>query len=155
VNFPHLDHQERLVDKETGEHECQVCHHLNLPDDEATACSQCHTDYFQPSSIFDHSLHQQVLGGNESCQECHTTQEHIKLTPEICQDCHETMTSAEGQATFDMMAPSYQDAMHGRCLDCHEKEALVEDRPELALCNTCHTKYEKESDQIYASFPGK
>ena len=71
VNFSHADHQERLVDENTGESECQVCHHLNLPDDEASACSKCHTDYYQSSSIFDHSLHQQTLGGNGSCLECH------------------------------------------------------------------------------------
>lgn len=154
VSFPHLEHQERLTDGSTGEQNCQSCHHLDLPDDEATACWQCHTDYHQSISIFNHSLHQGALGGNESCLECHT-QEHSKLTAEICQDCHETMTPGEGQTAFNMLAPSYQDAMHGRCLDCHQEQTLEQDRPELALCSTCHTYYQDESQQSYASAPGK
>ena len=155
VNFPHADHQERLVDENTGESECQVCHHLNLPDDEASACSKCHTGYYQSSSIFDHSLHQQTLGENESCLECHDAQEHVQLTAEICQDCHEDMIPSEGQTVFSMLAPAYKDAMHGRCLNCHEQQALAQDRPELALCSTCHTYYQEETDQTFASVPGK
>jgi Ni/Fe-hydrogenase subunit HybB-like protein len=154
VNFPHLDHQERLVDENTGESNCQQCHHLDLPEDESSACWKCHADYHQPSSIFNHSLHQQALGGNESCLECHT-QEHVKLTAAICQDCHETMTPAEGQTAFSMLAPSYKDAMHGRCLNCHEQQALEQNRPELALCSTCHTYYPNEFDQTYTSLTGE
>jgi Ni/Fe-hydrogenase subunit HybB-like protein len=175
VNFPHLEHQERLAE-EAGQIDnptyvnlrtdnvgwidnptyaaCQVCHHLDMPEDEATACWECHSDYHQPASIFNHSLHQSALGGNESCQECHEA-EHVKLTSEICQDCHETMTPTEGQESFNMLAPSYKDAMHGRCLDCHEEQALEQDNPELALCSTCHTNYQEETDQTYASVSGK
>ena len=155
VNFPHLDHQERLVDENTGESECQTCHHLNLPDDETSACSKCHTDYYQASSIFNHELHQGALGGNESCLECHDAVEHTKLTAEICQDCHETMIPGERQTAFSMLAPSYKDAMHGRCLDCHEEQALDQGRPELALCSTCHTNDQEETDQTFASLSGK
>lgn len=155
VDFPHLDHQERLVDESTGEGNCQICHHLDLPEHEASACAKCHTDYYQSSSIFNHSLHQQMLGGNESCLECHNAQEHIKLTAKICQDCHETMVPGEAEVNFSMLAPSYEDAMHGRCLDCHEQQALEKDRPELALCSTCHTYNQEETDQTFASVSGK
>jgi hypothetical protein len=154
VNFPHLDHQERLIDEITGESNCQTCHHLDLPDDKATACWECHADYHQPSSIFNHSTHQQALGGNESCQECHSG-EHVKQTAEICQDCHETMVPIDGQTVFNMKASGYEDAMHGRCLDCHEQQALEQDRPDLALCSTCHTYFQKETDQTFASVTGK
>jgi Ni/Fe-hydrogenase subunit HybB-like protein len=154
VNFPHLEHQERLTDQSTGESTCQTCHHLDRPEDQATACWECHNDYHQPASIFNHGFHQQELGGNESCLECHT-QEHVKLTGDICQDCHETMVPATGKTTFNMLAPAYKDAMHGRCLDCHETEAKEQNRPELALCSTCHTYYQEGTDQAYASFPGK
>jgi hypothetical protein len=54
-----------------------------------------------------------------------------------------------------MLAPSYQEIMHGRCLDCHEEQALEQDKPELALCSTCHTYYQNELDQTYASVPGE
>ena len=154
VNFPHLEHQDRLVNETTGKSNCQTCHHLDMPEDEATACWECHTDYYQSASIFNHGLHQNALGGNESCQECHKG-EHVKLTSEICQDCHETMTPTEGQVSFNILAPSYKDAMHSRCLDCHEDQALKPDKPELALCSTCHTYYQNELDQSYASVSGK
>jgi len=84
-----------------------------------------------------------------------TTQDHVKQTAEICQDCHETMAPIEGHTIFNNLAPSYTDAMHGRCLDCHEKQALEQDRPELAFCSTCHTYYQDETDQPYASVSGK
>jgi hypothetical protein len=154
VDFPHLEHQERLVNETTGESNCQECHHLDLPEDEATACWECHADYHQPVAIFNHSVHQLALGGNESCLECHT-QEHIKLTAEICQDCHETMVPAEGQIAFNMLAPSYKDTMHGRCLDCHKQEAIEQEKPELALCSTCHIYFQEETDQTFASSSGK
>jgi Ni/Fe-hydrogenase subunit HybB-like protein len=153
VDFPHLEHQERLAGENAGQDNCQTCHHLDMPEDEATACWECHTDYHQSASIYDHSIHQAALGGNDSCQECHAS-EHVKLTAGICQDCHETMVSGEGQAVFNMAASSYKDAMHGRCLDCHEEQALAQDKPELELCSTCHTYYQEESDQSYASTTG-
>lgn len=146
VDFPHLDHQDRLIDESTGESNCHFCHHLDLPEDEMTACWECHTDYHQPVSIFNHSFHQQELGGNESCQECHD-QEHTKLTAEICQDCHETMVPADGQTVFNMQASGYENAMHGRCLDCHDQQALEQDKPELALCSTCHRYFQEETNQ--------
>jgi hypothetical protein len=153
VDFPHLKHQERLADENAGQDNCQTCHHLDMPEDEVTACWECHTDNHQPASIYDHSVHQEALGGNESCSECHE-QEHVKLTAGICQDCHESMVPGEGQAVFNMAAPSYKDAMHGRCLDCHEEQALEQDKPELELCSTCHTYYQEEFDQSYASTTG-
>ena len=155
VDFPHLEHQERLVDETTGKSECQACHHLDMPDDEASACSKCHTDYYQSSSIFNHEDHQGALGGNKSCLECHNSVEHTKLTADICQECHEGMAPGKGETTFNVLAPSYKDAMHGRCLDCHEQQALDQDRPELALCSTCHTNYQEEMDQTFASLSGK
>ena len=154
VNFPHLEHQERLADENAGQDNCQFCHHLDMPEDEATACWECHTDYYQPTSIYDHSLHQKALGGNESCQECHT-QEHVKLTAEICQDCHEGMVPGEGQAVFNMLAPPYKEALHARCLGCHQEKALELDKPDIALCSTCHTYYQEEIDQPYARITGK
>ncbi len=154
VNFPHLEHQERLADENAGQDNCRACHHLDKPEDKATACWECHTDYHQSASIYDHSVHQMALGGNKSCSECHAG-EHVKLTAGICQDCHEAMIPSEGQAVFNMAAPSYKDAMHGRCFDCHEEQALEQGKPELELCSTCHTYYQEEFDQSYASETGK
>jgi Ni/Fe-hydrogenase subunit HybB-like protein len=152
VKFPHVEHQERLVN-EQGESDCQTCHHLNKPEDESTACWECHTDYYQSQSIFDHTHHQQVLGGNASCTECHT-QEHTRQSPEICQNCHETMIPREGQFSFNVLAPSYMDAMHSQCLECHKQEAVKQEKPELELCSTCHTNYQDKSDQTISSLLG-
>lgn len=154
VDFPHVEHQERLADQNAGEDSCQECHHLDKPGDQATACGQCHTDYHFPRSIFNHEFHQQKLGGNQSCLECHS-QEHMSLTAEICQDCHETMQLTLVDRVFNMHAPSFIDAMHGKCLGCHEEEALEQERPELAQCHTCHTDSTDKSNQIIASLPGR
>ncbi|MFZ5920014.1 MAG: NrfD/PsrC family molybdoenzyme membrane anchor subunit [Chloroflexota bacterium] len=139
VNFPHLEHQERLADGNAGESGCRDCHHLDLPGDRATACSACHAEYYRPVSIFDHNFHRQTLGGNGSCLECHDREEHTALSGTICLNCHEDMVPGEGQAAFSMAALPYKDAMHGRCLGCHEQQALAQSRPELALCSACHT----------------
>ena len=43
------------------------------------------------------------------------------------------------ESTADLAwAVSYLEAMHGTCADCHEKEAVKLDRPELRDCSTCH-----------------
>ena len=57
----------------------------------------------------------------------------------------------EGETAFNPFASSYKDAMHGRCLNCHEQKAVELDKPELALCSTCHTYY--ESEQLQTSLP--
>ncbi len=137
VSFTHKDHQE-LLTKELGSEEsaCQTCHHLDQLG-QATACSVCHADYYQPRSIFNHTIHETALGGNASCAQCHSA-EHVALSDEICQDCHEMMTAQTGQAAFNSFAPSYMDAMHGNCLECHIQEAQKQNKPELALCTACH-----------------
>jgi cytochrome c553 len=43
----------------------------------------------------------------------------------------------DGQA-FDYTAPSYEDAMHGLCIKCHEAEAQKLNKPLLPSCVTCH-----------------
>jgi hypothetical protein len=148
VRFPHQEHQDRLSGElGNGTYACLTCHHLDKPQDEATACSECHTDYYRAQSIFDHTHHQQGLGGNESCTECHAG-EHVRLSSQICQNCHETMVPRKGNSPFSSFAVSYLDAMHGMCLECHKQEAMQQAKPELALCSTCH------SDRMISSPPG-
>jgi Ni/Fe-hydrogenase subunit HybB-like protein len=153
VHFPHVEHQERLMEElGTKEAACTTCHHLNRPDDEATSCSECHTDYYRSSSIFNHTGHQQTLGGNVSCVECHTG-EHVRQSAEICRDCHETMVAREGQPVFNSLASSYTDAMHDRCLECHKQKAVELNDPDLELCSTCHTYYQDETSQAKTESP--
>jgi Ni/Fe-hydrogenase subunit HybB-like protein len=146
VAFPHVAHQERLIEQHGSEEAaCQVCHHLNRPQDQATACWECHSDYVQPASIFNHARHQNALGGNASCTECHQG-EHSKATAVPCAECHQAMAPVRGGAAFDYMAPSYLDALHGGCCECHQQQAQIDDRPELILCSTCHTYQEDPAD---------
>jgi hypothetical protein len=157
VDFDHLDHQQRLA-KSTGQG-CETCHHLSKPDDEATACWECHQAMHQPASIFNHTLHQTTLGGNAGCTQCHPA-EHIARTAKPCGDCHETMMPPAGQAAFNHAAPGYQTALHGTCLTCHEHEAKTQGKPELARCPACHKTKEKtesaqsQAAQIYEPFNG-
>lgn len=146
VEFAHAKHQERLTEElGSSEKACQTCHHLNLPQDEATACWQCHQDYLQAVNIFDHARHQQILGGNAACRECHI-REHTRRSVVECQQCHETMSPKDGEAAFSPLAPAYLDAMHGLCQDCHKQQASARNQPELALCKTCHSLQENLSE---------
>jgi hypothetical protein len=138
VDFDHLTHQEQLWATAAGDEDiCLTCHHLSKPNDEATACWECHQDMHQPTSIFDHRLHQLELGGNASCIECHLG-EHTAATAKPCADCHETMAPQTGEVTFNYLASGYEDAMHGTCLTCHEQEAEARGKPELEQCSACH-----------------
>ncbi len=152
VRFDHLDHQERLA--ETSPDGCKTCHHLDKPDDEGTACAECHRDMDRPVSIFDHTLHQQALGGNTGCDECHTG-EHTAHTAQPCGECHEAMAPSSGETSFNPLAAGYEQAMHGACLACHEQEAETQARPELSRCPTCHQLQENEtaSEQRQARLP--
>lgn len=154
VDFPHLEHQNRIRTENSQEEDCHGCHHLELPNDEVTACWECHVDFYQQISIFNHKDHQNNLGGNESCLKCHQA-DHAKQDDQICQNCHKNMVTLNGATSFSMLVPSYKDAMHNCCLKCHEKEASEHDRAELKLCSTCHTYYLDESDQLVASLFGR
>jgi Zn finger protein HypA/HybF involved in hydrogenase expression len=90
-----------------------------------------------PVNIFNHSLHQNALGGNISCAKCHT-RDHTRETAKDCVECHDTMVAVAGKAKFSEMAPGYKDAMHGTCINCHVKQALKQDKADLALCPACH-----------------
>ncbi len=154
VVFPHADHQARFAAQQPGDAAadaaCTTCHHLAKPNDQATACAECHTDYNLPVSIFDHTRHTAALGGNAACSRCHTG-EHRAAAVVACQECHTGMLPAEGQTAFNPMASGYKDAMHGRCLACHEQEATAQARPELAVCSTCHATQLEDSLQASGS----
>ncbi len=139
VNFPHAEHQQRQIDKYGDLNQaCQVCHHMNTPEDQATPCSTCHKDYYQPVSIFNHTNHQAALEGNASCTECHTG-EHTRRVTVDCGECHENMHNRSGGVlTNPAMASGYLDAMHNLCRDCHQREAVIRNKPQMAECITCH-----------------
>lgn len=151
VLFPHAEHQQRQIDKHgTQELACKVCHHIQHPGDQATACSECHQDYYQPISIFNHTQHQESLGNNASCKECHP-QEHTRRLTLACQQCHEDMLTKSGEPIANpALAPGYLDAMHGMCQECHQKEAVLRNKPELSECITCHGNMPEEQTSSQA-----
>ncbi|MFW5951033.1 MAG: NrfD/PsrC family molybdoenzyme membrane anchor subunit [Gemmatimonadota bacterium] len=136
--FDHEAHEARL-----GEAACESCHHLNLPLDRGSSCSECHRDMYEPTPLFDHASHEAALGGSESCAECHAGSDVKSYdTATSCAECHEAATGVI-PAPGDRWAPApgYMDAMHGLCVTCHE-QAVAEDPgahpADLARCNTCH-----------------
>jgi len=138
TDFPHTEHQDRQLENYPEEEQaCRVCHHLSKPGDGPTSCWECHTDMYYPTSIFDHSQHQQVLGGNQACSECHAN-EHTAATATACKTCHDEMIPDQNEEEFNYFAPGYKDAMHGLCISCHEDQAEQLEKTEMDQCATCH-----------------
>jgi Ni/Fe-hydrogenase subunit HybB-like protein len=148
TDFPHADHQQRLG----GEDSCRKCHHIALPEDQSTPCFRCHRQMVRPTLIFDHAYHRAAvaesehLGGlhpaNRSCAECHAAgAAKTAASAKHCLACHEKDTHWAEQ--YDQTAAlarsvSYLDAMHEKCITCHEEEGVKQDRPSLSDCSTCH-----------------
>ncbi|MFH1763882.1 MAG: NrfD/PsrC family molybdoenzyme membrane anchor subunit [Gemmatimonadota bacterium] len=143
VLFDHDDHAERLGE----ERFCETCHHLTKPLDENTSCFECHRDMYEPRSVFDHELHVERLGGNEGCVECHSDGAEVKSYETIteCSECHQeeiakrAFLEAPERRWGD--AVGYMDAMHGLCVECHDRKTLAVqgEHPEtLNRCMTCH-----------------
>jgi Ni/Fe-hydrogenase subunit HybB-like protein len=146
--FPHADHEKRLG----GDSSCSDCHHMSLPRDKATPCFECHRHMFTPTLIFDHDYHMVAVADSErlagpypsngSCVYCHqAAQAMTAASAKPCIECHKK--DSDWQRTYrDTMdlarAPSYLAAMHGRCLKCHEDQAVKQHRPKLRECATCH-----------------
>jgi hypothetical protein len=138
VHFPHVEHQDRLLEEyANGDEACLACHHLSKPNDEVSPCWECHQDMFLPTSLFDHTLHQTELGGNAACTECHVG-EHTRDSAKPCVECHDTMSPRTGETRFNYLAPGYKQAMHGACITCHQQEASAQNRPDLSQCPICH-----------------
>ena len=165
VEFAHLTHIENNGKTES----CSKCHHMNLPMDTKSGCSDCHRNMFAPADAFKHDWHSSADGANLACDKCHT--EKVNRTAESaveCKECHQDLYP-EG-ATIEVtgyMAPGYVDAMHGLCIGCHKTEDAKSDTVKLALCRTCHTdqlagesiigyeEYYHNTEQNWISLPGK
>lgn len=170
VSFDHAAHQQRqgkLIGTKyaTEQDMCMRCHHLGKPPvGGPTACSECHSEMYLTVSIFDHDLHEEKVDVTTmECSSCHEDKQdqegsfhsqpcvachkggHTTETVYVeCVDCHEEdMAGLTKYGTdFDYAAaPSYKDAMHGLCIECHEDVAETKGDPTFAYCGTCH--YEK------------
>jgi Ni/Fe-hydrogenase subunit HybB-like protein len=142
--FPHTFHVEKLGSNDS----CVRCHHLNMPQDRNSACSECHRDMYAVTDIFDHGSHVEALRGNDGCADCHRDPQAAKdrSTALTCTGCHAGMVVAGSvvrppEKGLDGFTPSYMDAMHGLCVTCHEqvvREGTVEVAAHFSNCATCH-----------------
>ncbi len=143
VLFDHDAHIERMG----ADSSCGTCHHLSLPLDRTAPCSACHRDMYDTTVTFDHRAHEEALGGNAGCAQCHGADAPVKSyeSATACMECH--AADAASSSIIDpprdrwLAAVSYEDAMHGLCVKCHEREK--EKSPDryasyLAECRNCH-----------------
>lgn len=146
--FEHADHQKRLGDSLS----CVNCHHVSIPNDKSTPCSECHLFMNDSADIFNHDTHleyvaeKESLGGifpvNNSCFECHPaggpkTVDNAKG----CLDCHRQDMLPKDSTDQDIdlkMANSFREAMHQTCIECHTREKEKAGKEMLDNCGTCH-----------------
>jgi Ni/Fe-hydrogenase subunit HybB-like protein len=156
VLFDHDTH----VANQGGDDSCLLCHHMTKPYEEVSECSGCHADMYLEVDIFDHWLHVDRTDGNAGCVECHSDPlaDKVRENATPCSDCHKTMRpegtlveiSEDQNAT---VAPGYMDAMHGICVDCHEreKENLAEPNDDFSRCTNCHRDLPQLEDDQWKS----
>mgnify|MGYP001314984503 CR=1 FL=1 len=137
VSFNHQKHISENGQKES----CVICHHMNRPMEKESPCYRCHKLMYQPADAFEHEWHYNSKGGNIRCYQCHTPGlEKTALSAKKCDQCHNGLFPTGSRIIAKQyMAPSYVDAMHGLCVNCHRQKALTDDsKKDLARCGKCH-----------------
>ncbi len=137
VLFGHAIHVDSLGRNQS----CTKCHHMNMPLDQQSGCWECHRAMYTAIDVFDHDWHSGVDGADIACNLCHTPeQEREKASAKKCRDCHLDLYSDTAFVLADShLAPSYVDAMHRQCIDCHRERAQADTtRLAMTLCPTCH-----------------
>ncbi len=152
VPFTHAVHAEMAEDMYNG---CVTCHHMNMPGDRNTECSSCHQDMYSATDAFRHSWHSDPNGANLSCGQCHPKGEIRQASTAIkCVECHHDLIPEQvegGAPSFQhpvkqYMAPSYADALHGICLDCHHQIADEWGIEDFQQCGFCHHEHRTLAD---------
>ncbi len=128
------------VHKSVSGGQCATCHHMNLPMDQDTPCSQCHSDMYLPTDAFKHDWHSAADGAGLSCAECHPSGEVRSAdTAKKCSECHTDLFPSNATIQVKQYnAVGYVSAMHQLCIGCHADMAQMTDRPDIARCATCH-----------------
>jgi len=147
VLFDHDGHTYELGEGGDPETSCTSCHHMNKPFDRSTGCYECHTDMYLAVDIFNHDFHEEELGGNDRCIECHTDPDLPKLRENTtdCLHCHSGMREAASRVNVtdpreQYRASGYMTAMHSLCINCHEERqpTLRVPNENFARCTHCH-----------------
>jgi Ni/Fe-hydrogenase subunit HybB-like protein len=154
TEFPHLEHQNRLG----KEGSCIKCHHLSLPKDQSTPCSNCHRHMIKQTKIFEHTAHtiwvaknEQISGlhpQNHTCTICHISPTaKTSKNSKTCIECHNkdmnTAHNANLSANF-IYANGFMDAMHKTCITCHNDQKTAVNKPNLNDCSNCHKSLSAE-----------
>jgi hypothetical protein len=160
TQFPHLKHQE-VLGKEKS---CIECHHMSFPNDKSTPCSRCHCKMFKKASIFDHEKHtvwvaqkRKITGlypENKTCNICHSPDmPKNKQTAVGCLECHNEDMNVVNASVLPkqfIYADSYLEAMHKKCISCHQKKKKKLNKPMLDHCSNCHqTLYFSNNEYKY------
>ena len=114
---------------------------MNEPLDKQSGCYECHSSMFKTTDAFDHEWHSTDKRANLNCYDCHTPGvEKTKDSAKDCKQCHNDLIPANSLIKINSyVAPSYVDAMHILCVDCHKLKAQeLTDKKDLPLCKTCH-----------------
>ena len=136
VAFPHARMEKRLG----GDASCVKCHHMDLPRDKNSACSECHRDMYLTVDAFRHDWHASPAGGRLACVQCHEQgQPRSALSAKRCEGCHKDLVPAAAAIPIKQYhAVGYVQAMHELCIACHRQLAQQENKPDFARCTTCH-----------------
>ncbi len=145
VDFPHKKHQTAFITEYNMKEEetCESCHHLNLPNDNASNCRICHTDMLLMTPTFNPETHAGQFKTEKEFEDfLETDFSDRRKGFDACFSCHEKdMKGLETYAFkgFNHMAPGFKDAMHGSCQTCHrqrEKDPTKAD--DDSNCLFCH-----------------
>lgn len=144
TKFKHNVH----VEKNGGKESCALCHHMNIPRDKNSGCYQCHGDMYLPTDAFGHDHHTSVDGANLQCRQCHPRlRAKSASTAAKCDTCHKDLIPENAKIKIEQYdAPSYVDALHKLCIDCHREKGPKIEKPNLHQCGTCHQGREPYTD---------
>lgn len=136
VAFKHEEHMNR----EGGKASCVKCHHMNLPRDRNSACSQCHSDMYLTVDAFRHDWHASPAGARVACVECHAAGQVRDAASAVrCTRCHKDLIPAGSSIQIKTYrAVSYTESLHRACIGCHVIKAKEKSKPEMARCAWCH-----------------
>ena len=130
VEFPHAQHKEAISEEYnlTTEETCMKCHHLNMPNDNATNCRLCHNDMELGSPMFKPANHEGRFETEADWEAFHAMDlSNPNENYQACAECHldnmKGLTEYAEQG-FTHVAPGFQYAMHGSCMTCHRQRGL-------------------------------
>ncbi len=139
---------------------CIGCHDARLAEEKSSgpvACGECHApkrekEWMQPAG-FDHLLHyKHEAGMNHECGVCHHdyNEKEKQLvyqegTESSCRDCHRDIGDPE--------MPSFRDAAHSGCVNCHMNKEEAGEKTGPTACIGCHGEKERRTIEALVDVP--